>query len=86
MKYFGAKLAFFYLITEYFAKIFTLFVYYPLSSLVTTPTSTVPPYAGRTKAKKRGVITTSRFPKTNYLKTNLLKQIKIYFFPFWVQN
>ena len=26
--------------------------------------------------KKRDVITTSRFSKTNYLKTNLLKQIK----------
>jgi len=27
--------------------------------------------------KKWGVITTPRFEKTNYLKTNLLKQIKI---------
>ena len=68
MKYFGAKLAFFYLITEYFAKIFTLFVYYPLSSLVTTPTSTVPPYAGRTKAKK-----TRRHHDVSFSKNKLLK-------------
>ena len=86
MKYFGAKLAFFYLITEYFAKIFTLFVYYPLSSSVTHRQVLSRPMLGVPKLKKRGVITTSRFPKTNYLKTNLLKQIKIYFFPFWVQN
>jgi len=30
----------------------------------------------REATKKRGVVATPRFEKTNYLKTNLLKQIK----------
>ena len=37
------------------------------------------------KEKKSNVITTSDL-KTNYLKTNLLKQIKKYFFFYEMQN